>query len=185
MVSYSGIKFNGLVLGEMTDEAEKATLTYVNGILVDADTQEVQNLADYPAFNSLGSMLSSDIPYVEEEINEIDEAILYQVRDNSDVRLIAFVDGLKDYSSVSFTLTIDGQESKELVCTTAYSGLYAAGTLCTAEDIYGEDGYFVTYTINKYVDLFAGQEVTITATYTSTTGEIFTDARTVTIGTEK
>lgn len=112
----------------------------------------------------------------------VDEAIIYQTRNNSDVRLIAFVNDLAAYSSVSFTLTIDGNESEALECTTAYSGLYADETLYTTKDIYGVDGYFVTYTINGYFGRYAGKEVTITATYTTVTGETSTDVRTVTIG---
>ena len=76
---------------------------------------------------------------------------------------------------------MDGKESQELVCTTAYSGLYANGVLKTTEDIYGTDGYFVVYTINGYLDAFAGQEVTIKVTYTTVTGDTITQSRTVTI----
>ena len=111
-----------------------------------------------------------------------DELILYQVKD-SDVRLVAYVDALEKYEKVAFTLTIDGKTTKELVCTTAFDGLYADGVPYTTEQIYGLEGYFVTYVINGYLDVYAGKEVTITVTYTPVDGEVTTDERTVTIGT--
>lgn len=112
----------------------------------------------------------------------VEEEILYQTNDNStDVRLIAYLDDLSEYEKVAFTLTIDGRTSKELVCSTAYAELYAGGELYTTEDIYGVDGYFVTYTINRYLEVYAGKEVTITVTYTTVTGETVTAERTVTI----
>lgn len=118
-----------------------------------------------------------------QEAATVDEAILYQTNENStDIRLVAYVDSLEAYSKVSFKLTIDGKTSKELVCTTAYNGLYANGTPFTTEQIYGVEGYFVTYTINRYLDVYAGKEVTITVTYTKANGETVTVERTVTIG---
>ena len=116
-------------------------------------------------------------------IGDVKEGILYQIKDNSDdVRLVAYVDELEAYEKVSFTLTIDGKTSKELVCPAAYDGLYADGVRYTTKQIYGVDGHFVTYTINKYLAVYAGKEVTITVTYTKMNGETFTDERTVTIG---
>lgn len=112
----------------------------------------------------------------------VEEEILYQTNNNStDVRLIAYLDDLSEYEKVAFTLTIDGRTSKELVCSAAYTELYAGGELYTTEDIYGVDGYFVTYTINRYLEVYAGKEVTITVTYTTVTGETVTAERTVTI----
>ena len=126
-----------------------------------------------------------DDPIVPDE-PKIEETIFYQLNDDStDVRLIAYVDALEAYSKVSFTLTIGDKVSKPLECTTGYNGLYANGELKTTEDIYGVDGYFVTYTIKRYLDVYAGQEVTITVTYTTVTGETITEERTVTIGAVK
>jgi hypothetical protein len=198
MVSYTGLKYNGLTIGDMSgDEGEIPTLTYENGVLKEVNTGETQETYKFPAFLSLRGLLSNDNFYLDEDtvgdnvvIEDIEgdnaedgvkEGLLYQKRDNSDVRLIAYVDDLTAYSSVSFTLTINGRESKALECTTAYAGLYSNGVLKTTKDIYGEDGYFVTYTINDYIEAFGGQEVTITATYTTVTGETITDVRTVTI----
>jgi hypothetical protein len=110
------------------------------------------------------------------------DTILYQVnKNNSDIRLIAYVDSLEKYSSVTFTLTIGGNTSKELVCTTAYSGLYASGSLYTTENIYGKSGYFTCYTIQDYLEFYAGQEVTLTVTYKTVTGDSIVSTRTVTI----
>jgi len=115
-----------------------------------------------------------------------DEVILYQTKPNStDIRLVAYVDDLEKYSKVSFTLTMNGQTSKELACTKAYKGLYAGGTLFTTEQIYGVEGYFVAFTINRYLEFYAGEEVTITVTYTAEDGGTTTAERTVTIGTKE
>jgi hypothetical protein len=108
------------------------------------------------------------------------EGILVQKRDD-DIRLIAYVDDLAAYSSVAFTVTINEQTSKELVCTTAYAGLYANDEFYTTEDIYGADGYFVTYVITGYLSVYSGQEVTITATYTTVDGDTIVDTRTMTV----
>jgi hypothetical protein len=114
----------------------------------------------------------------EDDTDAVKDKIKYQQRNDSDIRLVAYVEDITAYTGVSFTLTIDGKESQELVCTTAYAGLYANGVLKTTKDIYGTDGYFVVYTINGYLDLFAGQEVTIKVTYTTVTGETITQTRT-------
>ena len=187
LVSYSSIKSTGLEFVEMTDEAEKVTLKYENGILVDATTQEIQDVSDFPVFYSIRRMLEAEVPNDASEDNELEENtdtkgnILYQKRNNTDLRLIAYVDDLTAYSSVSFVLTINGRESKELVSSTAYAGLYASGELKTTKDVYNKDGYMVTYVINGYMSAFAGEEVTIKVTYTTVTGEKITDVRTVTI----
>ena len=117
-------------------------------------------------------------------IGDVDEeeVVLYQIKDNADVRFVAYVDDYKAYSSVSFTLTIDGKVSKPLECTIAYSGIYAAGGICKAIDIYGADGYFTTFTVNDYISYYGGQEVTVTATYTTVTGETLVVERSVVIG---
>jgi hypothetical protein len=116
-------------------------------------------------------------PYV-----TITDHIRYQTKDNSDVRLIAYVDDYTAYTSVEFILTIDGEDTDPLACTTAYSGLYAGGKLFTTEDIYGRDGYFVTYVIEDYIDYFSGSEVTITTIYKTVSGESSAVVRTATIG---
>ena len=110
------------------------------------------------------------------------DVVRYQTRGDKDVRFIAYVDELEKYVSVAFVLTIDGRVSQPLVCTTAYEGLLANGVTKTTQDIYKRDGYFVTYTILDYLSVYGGKEVTVTVTYTLTTGETFTDARTMIVG---
>lgn len=178
MVSYSSIKSTGLTFTQMTDgEAEETTLRFENGVLVDSTTGKT--LKGIPELLSIRKMLASD-EFYKEEIN-VDEKICYQVRNDSDVRLIGYVDDLTKYSSVSFTLTFNGKTSKPLVCTTAYSGLYANGELKTTEDIYGTEGHFVTFVINDYLKAARGQKVFITITYTNLNGEEHTEGREITI----
>ena len=154
---------------------------------IDVDNRDV-SVAPYLNFSDKevdpDEPIDPDTP-VDPETPEVpDEAILYQVKD-SDVRLVAYVDELSKYSSVAFTLTMGDKVSKPLVCSTAYDGLYADGVPYTTEQIYGLEGYFVTYVINGYLDVYAGEEVTITVTYTTLDGEVTTDERTVTIGTKE
>ena len=200
MISYSSLKYNGLTIMNMDgeEEGEAPTFIYVNGVLTENSSGEAVDDSIYPAFSTLRmQFIAKDtvgFDEIEGNVSETpDEMIRYQTRNDKDVRLIAYVGELGDYASVSFTITIGEKTSKELVCTTAYKGLYATDSdgntkLYTTEDVYGEeykDAYFVTYTINNYLlSKYAGQEVTITATYTTTDGEIITKARTVTIGTE-
>ena len=114
---------------------------------------------------------------------EVAQLIKYQTKEEKDVRLVAYVDALENYESISFTLTIDGNTTKELVCTTAYDGLYADGVPYTTQQIYGVEGYFVTYTINGYLtSAYAGKEVTITVKYVTVDGEVSTASRTDIIG---
>ena len=113
---------------------------------------------------------------------EMDDVVRYQVRSESDVRFIAYVDNLSAYESVSFVLTINGVDSRELVCTRAYSGLIASGTTKTAKDIYGVEGYFVTYVINGYMGRYAGEEIKVSVIYKTKSGEDITKTRTLTIG---
>ncbi|MBR3811291.1 MAG: hypothetical protein IKJ16_03035 [Agathobacter sp.] len=112
----------------------------------------------------------------------VESLIKYQIRDNKDIRLISYVDELEAYTSVAFTLTIDGVTSKEMVCTHAYEGLYANGEAVTTQMLYGEEGYFVTYTITNYLNYYDGKEVTITVKYNMDDGTVSTTSRTVTIG---
>lgn len=116
------------------------------------------------------------------DVAGVADPILYQVRNGSDVRFITYVDDYKLYSSVSFTLTIDGKVSTPLECTTAYAGIYAEGDICRAIDIYDAEGYFVAFTVNEYIYSYGGKEVTVTATYTTLTGDSFAEERTVVIG---
>ncbi|MBR3811280.1 MAG: fibro-slime domain-containing protein [Agathobacter sp.] len=190
MVSYSSIKSNGLDIVTLNGEAgEVPDLYYENGILKERVTGYAVDASKYPVFTSIKLQLSTDEVgdkpfseiYVPEDESEDMDRIRYQVRDDKDLRLIGFVEDLGAYDSVSFTLTIGNVTSKELECTTAYSGLYANGTLYSTEDIYGEEGYFVAYTINNYLNYYRGQEVTITATYITSAGEEVVVERTITV----
>lgn len=207
MVSYTGLKYTGLEIGTMaSDEGDLPTIEYENGILKDIETGEKVEEEVAPALFSLRRLLATKT-YFSEEDTEGDNIVIedvefggdtegdkpeeddteeennnlkYQKKDK-DIRLVAYVDDITAYSRVSFTLTINGKESQELVCTTAYSGLYANGELKTTKDIYGVDGYFVAYTINGYLNVYAGQEVTIKVTYTTVTGDTITQYRTATL----
>lgn len=182
MVSYTSLKYNRIVIEAQSDAFDETTLTYnANGILTDAETGEPTDATRVPAFNVLEDTFASNARYTEVDAG-VEQKILYQTRDDADLRLIAYVDDLEKYDSVSFTLTIDGKETKPLVCTTAYEELIAAGNPYSTEDIYGSDGYFVTYTINGYLEKYDGKDVTITVTYKWLDGEYQeTKARTETI----
>lgn len=112
--------------------------------------------------------------------DRVDSPIFYQ-KNGDDVRLVAYVDDYEAYSSVTFSLIIDGDESNAIEVKTAYAGIYAGGNLYTTKDVFGEDGYFVTLTIRDYVGEFGGAESTFVTTYTTVTGETSTDTRTVII----
>ena len=62
-----------------------------------------------------------------------------------DLRLITYVETL-DYANVSFEVTING-ESTTLECQTVYEAIKANGETLTCNDVFGKDGYLVTYTI--------------------------------------
>ncbi|MBR3811709.1 MAG: phosphodiester glycosidase family protein [Agathobacter sp.] len=109
--------------------------------------------------------------------------IMYQTN-GSDIRLVAYVDDLLSYDSVAFTITVDGMTSKELVCTTAYKALYANGEPVTTTELYGKDGYFVTYVITNYMNYFSGRDLSINVKYTAATAaaQEYTQSRTEVIG---
>ena len=135
------------------------------------------------AFDDLNfKIVNGKITVKENSVSEIENGIRHQKRINNsggtDVRLISYVEDLKKYTSVSFTVTIDGKQSKELVCTTAYSGLYASGKLYNTEDIYGKDGYFVAFTIENF-DAYLGKEIIITTTHTNVDGTKTISSRTI------
>ena len=201
MISYTSLKYNGLTIEKMNGETEGEvpSLIYKDGVLIEKSSGEPVDEIIHPAFNDLKLQFIAKDTIGFDEIGEItgeddgdeesddkmpSEPLRYQIRENRDVRLIAYVDELTKYSEVSFTLTINGKDSKDLKCTTAYSGLYANGTLWTTDKIFGEDkkGYFVTFTINNYLNVYRGQEVIITATYKLADGTEKVETRTVTIG---
>ena len=100
-----------------------------------------------------------------------------------DVRLLAYVDKLEDYKSVSFVLKSGDKTSKELVCNTAYKRVYAGGELTDTTEIYGQDGYYVTVLITNYTgsDMLNGKDVTVTTTWTKTDGTQITSTRVINV----
>ena len=200
MISYTSLKYNGLTIRSIAGaEGEVPSLSYVNGVLTNIVSGGVVNGDIYPSFEELELQFVAKDTIGFDEINGAVQndtkasQIRYQTRNEKDVRLIAYVDDLTAYLEVSFTLEFlneDGSVGKTSVplnCTTAYSELYADGDLYTAEQIFGEGktGYFVTFTINNYLESFAGEKVRITATYKNTKdGEDIVATRIVTIGSE-
>ena len=206
MISYTSLKYNGLTIKDIAgEEGEVPTLSYVNGVLTEIVSIDADDIVpgdpaegDYPAFKELELQFIAKDTIGFEEIDKEDSGnenegendgeqsfipIRYQTRYDKDIRLIAYVEELSAYTEVTFKLTIEGQDSKELVCNTAYSGLYANEKLVTTEEIFGEKGYFVTFTINNYLtSQYAGKTVTITATYKLADGTKDVKTRTVTIG---
>lgn len=70
-----------------------------------------------------------------------------------DLRLITWVDSL-DYADVTFDVTIAG-ENAAVSCQTVYETINANGQTLTCEDLFGCDGYLVTFTITDVeADLF-------------------------------
>ena len=118
-------------------------------------------------------------PYVT-VTDRVDAPIYYQTN-GDDLRLIAYVNDYTQYSKVTFTMDFGAGESRELVCRTAYSGLYANGKVYTTKDIYGVDGYFVAFVITEYIGEYGGEEVTFTARYTTVDGNTVVEDRTLII----
>lgn len=186
MISYTSLKYNGLNIKNMDGESEGEipSLIYVNGILTEKSSGEAVEAEIYPAFEDLELQFIAKDTVSFDELKGLGkelERIRYQTRNGKDVRLVGYVENLADYEKVSFILEINGQKSKELICTTAYAGLYAGGTLYTTEQIYEEEGYFVAFTINNYLKYYSGDEVKIIATYTKADGTSDKYEKTVTI----
>ena len=148
MISYTSLKYNGLTIKDIAgEEGEVPTLSYVNGVLTEIVSIDADDIVpgdpaegDYPAFKELELQFIAKDTIGFEEIDKEDSGnenegendgeqsfipIRYQTRYDKDIRLIAYVEELSAYTEVTFKLTIEGQDSKELVCNTAYSGLYA------------------------------------------------------------
>ena len=81
-----------------------------------------------------------------------------------DLRLITKVESL-DYSSVEFQIWV-GEECVTVSCETVYEAINANGNTLTCEDIFGTEGYLVTFTLaNIPTDIF-DSEITVQAIYT-------------------
>lgn len=152
------------------------TSTTNHDILAQAKVGQVMNVYGL----DVASRTLGVAPYVT-ITDRVDSPLLYQRDDNDNIRLVAYVDDYEAYSSVTFSLIYDGEESKAVKCTTAYAGLYANGELYTTKDIYGKEGYFVALTIEDYMGEWTGEEMTFVATYTTVTGETIRESRTLII----
>ena len=84
-----------------------------------------------------------------------------------DLRLVTYVESL-GYSSVEFYATINGVESEAMVATTVYESIVAGGASLTCADIFGVDGYLVTYTIEDLPAEYYDAEIIVEAIYYAT-----------------
>ena len=95
-----------------------------------------------------------------------------------DLRLITSVDTL-DYANVEFRVTING-ETAFLNCEVVYEAIKANGVTLTCNDIFGEDGYLVTYTITDIPAEYYGADIRVCAVRVGLDGyEVGTNYRTV------
>ena len=190
MISYTSLKYSGLELSDMNayQEGEIPSLIYKDGLLIKQPTCDVADMENLPAFDGLKlQLIAKDTKTFDEILGETEDKdwIRYQTRYNRDVRLIAYVDDLSKYTKVTFEIEIldangDSIKSKPLVCTTAYSTLYTNGNAVNTKTIFGSDGYFVTFTINKYLEHYQGN-VKITVKYYNGENVVEQDERTVSI----
>lgn len=98
-----------------------------------------------------------------------------------DLRMITSVDNL-DYAEVNFFAIIDGVRSEPMKCTTVYESIQANGTALTCEDIFGSEGYLVTYTLENIPAEYYDKVIEVYAAYTELDGnEIGTNHRTIVI----
>ena len=98
-----------------------------------------------------------------------------------DLRMITSVNNL-DYAEVNFFAVIDGVCSEPMKCTTVYESIQANGTALTCEDIFGSEGYLVTYTLENIPAEYYDKVITVYAVYTELDGnELGTNSRTIVI----
>ncbi len=98
-----------------------------------------------------------------------------------DLRMITSVNSL-DYAEVNFFAIIDGVTSEPMKCTTVYESIQANGTALTREDIFGSEGYLVTYTLENIPAEYYDKVITVYAVYTALDGnELGTNSRTIVI----
>ena len=102
---------------------------------------------------------------------------------STSLRLITYVDSL-DYSSVKFSVTVNGT-TKEYQCTTAYSVILAGGKRIENPDVvFGDDSakYFITYSLNGIPNSAFETPIVVTVTWTDLDGnETESYARTILI----
>lgn len=94
---------------------------------------------------------------------------LQKHNESKDLRLLASVDDLAKYASVTFTVTI-GDITNTLTCENAYSSLIANGSNKTAAEVFGEGAnYFVMYTIEN-INTEAASEMIVSVTWNGVDG---------------
>ena len=97
-----------------------------------------------------------------------------------DLRLISWVDSL-DYQDVTFVVTIEGQ-TVELSITTVYEAINANGATYSTSDLFGQEGYVVTYTIEGLIADYYGSEISVTVCRTDLEGNaVETETRTIVV----
>ena len=95
-----------------------------------------------------------------------------------DLRLITSVDTL-DYANVEFRVTIN-DETAFLNCEVVYEAIKANGESLTCSDIFGSEGYLVTYTITDIPAEYYGTDIQVCAVFVGLDGyEVGTNYRTV------
>ena len=95
-----------------------------------------------------------------------------------DLRLITSVETL-DYANVEFRVTING-ETAFLNCEVVYEAIKANGVTLTCNDIFGYEGYLVTYTITDIPAEYYGADIQVCAVRVGLDGfELGTNYRTV------
>lgn len=95
-----------------------------------------------------------------------------------DLRMITYVDSL-DYKNVEFRITIEG-ETAFADCEVVYESINVNGAPMTCEDIFGEEGYLVTFTMTDIPAEYYGADIQVAAVRVGLDGyEVGTNYRTV------
>ena len=95
-----------------------------------------------------------------------------------DLRMITFVESL-DYKNVEFQITING-ETAFANCEVVYEAINANGQSLTCQDIFGKEGYLVTYTLAGIPAEYYGADIQVCAVRVELDGfELGTNYRTI------
>ena len=89
-----------------------------------------------------------------------------------DLRLVTYVESL-DYTEVEFYATINGVQSEAMLCTTVYESINASGKAYTCNDLFGCDGYLVTYTIEDLPAEYYDAEIIVEVLFTPYENEMW------------
>ena len=94
------------------------------------------------------------------------------------LRMITSVETL-DYANVEFRITING-ETAFVDCEVVYEAINANGASLTCRDIFGYEGYLVTYTMTDIPAEYYDTDIQICAVFVGLDGyEIGTNYRTI------